>query len=341
MVIYLEWPFSLLRTIILSCKIMTIIWLKIIFWIVALWGIFANTITNGFNDDALRSEKYYELNAPNLNTMNSYIIPKWEPQNLENHETLIYNFNDIQLHIVSTYPGLIILVALILLLGYYVRKKPNSRVSILFLSLYHGIREFFEDLLGEKTELRITKFVTHLFLVIFLSNIIWLINDIIRFIIPQWLRLVTSPTAEFEFNLALALIAVWATIFIQWRHLGLWKTLHEYIPISGKWLIEWNSIWARIGDIIISLFIGFLDIIGLVSKIVSLSMRLFWNMSSGSILLNVSIIWFTIIWTKLFGFAIPIWLPIITYIQSLLVAFVQAFVFTLIVVIGIKSVSAE
>lgn len=314
--------------------------LTIIIWITILGGFFAYNAAYGFSD-ASHSDKYYELNAPNLNTMNSYIIPKWEPQSLESHETIIYNFNDIQFHMVSTYPGLIILVAFILLLGYYIRKKPNSRLSVLFLSLYHGIREFFEDLLWEKTELRITKFVTHLFLVIFLSNIIWIANDIIRFVIPQWLRFVTSPTAEFEFNLALALIAVGVTIYIQWRQLGLWQTLHEYLPIKGKWLIEWNSIWARIGDIIISLFIGFLDIIGLVSKIVSLSMRLFWNMSSGSILLNVSIIGFTIIWTKLFGFAIPIWLPIITYIQSLLVAFVQAFVFTLIVVIGIKSVSAE
>lgn len=291
--------------------------------------------------DTLNSDKYYELNAPNLNTMNSYIIPKGEPQNLEQHETTIIDIQNIKLHIVSTYPGLIILVILIFTLGYYVRKKPNSRVSILFLSLYHGVWDFFEDLLGEKTELRITKFVTHLFLVIFLSNIIGIINDIIRFVIPQWLRFVTAPTAEFEFNLALALIAVWVTIYIQWRQLGLRQTLHEYLPIKGKWLIEWNGIWAKIGDIVISLFIGFLDIIGLVSKIVSLSMRLFGNMSSWSILLNVSIIWFTIIGIKLFWFAIPIWLPIITYIQSLLVAFVQAFVFTLIVVIGIKSVSLE
>lgn len=313
--------------------------------ICATWFVFLlfPWITNAgdiFNDK-LNTEKYFELNAPNLNTMNSYIIPNWEPSDLENYETISYDFNNIRIHMVSTYPGIVILVILILILWYYVRKKPNSRVSILFLSLYHSIRNFFEDLLWEKTELRITKFVTHLFLVIFLSNIIGIINDIIRFVIPQRLRLVTTPTAEFEFNLALALIAVWVTMYIQGSQLWLRKTLHEYIPITWKGLIEWNSIGAKIWDIIISLFIGFLDIIGLVSKIVSLSMRLFWNMSSGSILLNVSIIGFTMIWIKLFGFALPLGLPIITYIQSLLVAFVQAFVFTLIVVIGIKSVSLD
>jgi F0F1-type ATP synthase membrane subunit a len=322
-------------------EIMVKIALYIIFWIAALWGIFANTITNGFNDDTLDSDKYYELNAPNLNTMNSYIIPKWEPSDLTNYSTHIYTRNEIPLHMVSTYPWVIILIALLLLLGYYTRRKPNSRVTVLFFSLYQWVWEFFEDLLWENCEIRITRFVTNLFLVIFLSNLIWIFNDIIRFVIPQWLRLVTSPTAEFEFNLALALIAVGVTLYVQWKNLGLLWALHEYFPIKGKWLIEWGGIWAKIGDIIISMFIWFLDIIGTISKIVSLSMRLFWNMSSGSILLNVSIIWFTIIWIKLFGFAIPIWLPIITYIQSLLVAFVQAFVFTLIVVIGIKSVNAD
>lgn len=287
------------------------------------------------------TDKYYELNAPNLNTMNSYIIPKWEPNNLESYDVHSYDFNDIRLHLVSTYPWIIILLALIWILGYYVRKKPDSKLTILFSSLYHSIREFFEDLMWDKTEIWIIKFVTHLFLVIFLSNIIWILNDIIRFVIPQRLRLVTSPTAEFEFNLALALIAVWVTLYIQMSQLWIRNMLHEYIPLKGKWLIEGTSFGARLGDILISLFIGFLDIIGILSKIVSLSMRLFGNMSSWSILLNVSIIWFTIIWIKLFGFAIPLWLPIITYIQSLLVAFVQAFVFTLIVVIGIKSVSAD
>lgn len=303
------------------------------------WSVFAQTDSSATK--SIDTDKYYELTAPNLNTMNSYIIPNGEPEQLSTYDDLTFDVNNIKLHAVSTYPWLVILVLLILLLWYYIRNKPDSRVSILFLSLYHGIWDFFEDLLGEKTDLWITKFVTHLFLVIFLSNIIWIFNDIIRFAIPQWLRLVTSPTAEFEFNLALALIAVWVTLYIQQKELGLRATLHEYIPIRWKWLIEGDWIGSKIGDIIISLFIWFLDIIWLISKIVSLSMRLFGNMSSGSILLNVSIIWFTTIGVKLLGFAIPLWLPVITYIQSLLVAFVQAFVFTLIVVIWIKSVSAD
>lgn len=311
---------------------------KIVWFFILCLAIVAPCVVLASGDFSWKTDKYYELTAPNLNTLNSYIIPKGEPVDLNSYDTYTFDISNVKFHIVSTYPGLLILLALICILWYYVRRKSNSRLTILFLSLYHGLRDFFEDVLGSNAPLWITKFVTHLFLVIFLSNMIGIFNDIIRFFAPQWLRYVTSPTGEFEFNLALALIAVVATLFIQWKELGLRGILHEYFPITGKWLIDGKGIGAKIGDIVLSLFIGILDVIGVVSKIVSLSMRLFGNMSSWSILLNVSIIGFTVIGTKLLGFALPVWLPVITYLQSLLVAFVQAFVFSLIVAIGIKAV---
>ncbi|MFA7284698.1 MAG: F0F1 ATP synthase subunit A [Candidatus Absconditabacterales bacterium] len=311
---------------------------KIMGFLVLCAAVIVPCATFASDDFSGKTDKYYELTAPNLNTLNSYIIPKGEPADLSSYDTYTVDISNVKFHIVSTYPGLLLLLILISILGYYVRRKPDSRLTILFLSLYHGLWDFFEEVLGSTAPLWITKFVTHLFLVIFLSNLIGIFNDIIRFFAPQWLRYVTSPTAEFEFNLGLALIAVFVTLFIQRKELGLGGILHEYFPITGKGLIDGKGIGAKIGDIVLSLFIGILDVIGVVSKIVSLSMRLFGNMSSGSILLNVSIIGFTVIGTKLLGFALPIGLPVITYLQSLLVAFVQAFVFSLIVAIGIKAV---
>ena len=46
----------------------------------------------------------------------------------------------------------------------------------------------------------------------------------------------------------------------------------------------------KIFDIIISLFVGFLDIIGVAAKIISLSFRLFGNMMSGSMLFAMLVI---------------------------------------------------
>ena len=47
---------------------------------------------------------------------------------------------------------------------------------------------------------------------------------------------------------------------------------------------------AKIGDIVISLFLGFLDLVGLLAKIISLAFRLFGNMTSGTILVGMLIV---------------------------------------------------
>jgi F0F1-type ATP synthase membrane subunit a len=115
-----------------------------------------------------------------------------------------------------------------------------------------------------------------------------LVNDIIRFAFPQYLRRVTAPTGEFETTIAFALIATFLTLYVQANAVGgPHRLILEYVPLTGKGLMEGKGVLNKIGDIIISLFIGMLDIIGMLAKIISLSIRLFGNMSSGSILLNV------------------------------------------------------
>ena len=47
---------------------------------------------------------------------------------------------------------------------------------------------------------------------------------------------------------------------------------------------------AKIADIVISLFLGFLDVVGMIAKVISLSFRLFGNMTSGTILLGMLIV---------------------------------------------------
>ena len=95
----------------------------------------------------------------------------------------------------------------------------------------------------------------------------------------------------------------------------------------------------KIGDIVISMFIWLLDIIGIFARIISLSLRLFGNMSAGSILLNVAYLWLWSATVALAATNIPLLLPLIVYIQWILSVLIQAFVFSLIVWIGIKMVS--
>ena len=305
---------------------------------------------------------YYIMNSANLNTMNSYIIPVKNDIDPTNYEELKYrlvkdpnsfrwytlktdykgSFKDnitqwLRLHIMSTYPAIIFMFIFIFLLRYFGVKKTNTFFSQVFHMVYEMIWTFFADVVWEKQPRWIKHFVVSLFSIILLANLFGLVNDFIRFVMPQWLRRVTAPTGEFEFNIALAIIATVVTLYYQWTLVwGPHKLIHEYIPITGKWVMDGTGFMAKLWDIIVSLFMWLLDIIGLFAKIISLSLRLFWNMSSGSILLNVIFIGLSWVTVWLIGVNLQIWLPIAIYLQWILAAVIQAFVFALLVSMWIR-----
>lgn len=307
-------------------------------------------------------DPYYIMNSANLNTMNSYIIPVKNDIDPTSYEELKYrlvkdpnarfgytlktdyqgSFKDkitqwLRLHVMSTYPGVLFMFLFILLFRYFGVKRKDSFFSQVFRMIYETIWTFFADVVGEKQPRWIKQFVVGLFSVILISNFFGLMNDFIRFAFPQYLRRVTAPTGEFEFNIALAVVATVVTLYYQWvLSWGPHKLLHEYIPITGKWVMDWDGFVAKLGDIIVSLFMWLLDIIGLFAKIISLSLRLFGNMSSGSILLNVIFVWLSWVTVWLIGLNMQIWLPIAIYLQWVLAAVIQAFVFALLVSMWIR-----
>ncbi len=307
----------------------------------------------------LAQDPYFQMNSANLNTMNSYITPievNIDPTDYQDHQyrlqkddqwyrNLVNNFDKrfdgwleqgIRLHWMSSYNGMIIMFLWFFVIAYRVRYRKKSAFSLLFISIFEWIRDLFEDLLGKEKPMWMKQYVVYTFFIILLSNLMGTVNDIIRFAVPRWLRNVTNPTGEFEFAIALALIATIIPLVLQIKKLWPIHFVHEYVPITGKWLIEWKWFWPKLWDIIISLFTWFLDIVGIFSKVVSLSMRLFGNMSSGSILLNVMFLWIGWLTAWLTAMNLVVWIPIIVYIQWLLAAVVQAFVFAMLTSIGIK-----
>ena len=93
---------------------------------------------------------------------------------------------------------------------------------------------------------------------------------------------------------------------------------------------------VKVFDIIISLFLWMLEIIGLAAKIISLSFRLFWNVTAWGLLLTMLVWALTALTASLINVEFPVLIPLIVYIQELLVAFIQAFVFPLLIAIFIK-----
>ncbi len=297
------------------------------------------------------------MESHNLNTMNSYFVPSnptplgkdgWvdladyvhvaqdtqDPSYILTNSDARSNAPSV-LHYVSSYNGVRLQMILVLIVWLVLMYKSESRFSQTVILWFEGIYEFFDDIMGD-VPLWIKKFLMWLFFTILFANILWLFGDVIRFAFPWWLRNVTAWSWELEFNIALAIVATIVTLYVQsgtvWWPL---KLLHEYFPVTGKWLMPDNKIW----DIVISLFTGMLDIVGMIAKIISLSLRLFGNMSSGSILLNVAFLWLGAATVWFAATNLPIWIPLIIYLQGVLSVLIQAFVFTLIVAIGIKMVA--
>lgn len=255
---------------------------------------------------------------------------------------------------------LILELLLLFFLYIWYKKYKDTSFMVFFEMIFEKVFDFFEDILW-KEEKRWTKiYVTVLFFIILLSNLLGVILSFSSKFFA-WTKIweflyswITIPTADINFNIAMAVVWVSIVIYEQFKFLWFWKAMYEYVPFLWKWFIPYERwrlnkfidwplfILVKLFDIIISLFLGILEIIGQFAKIISLSFRLFWNVTSWWILLGmlfVAMIWFTgfvenLTWVE--GDWFPIWLPVLVYLQEILVALIQALVFPLLIAIFIK-----
>lgn len=247
----------------------------------------------------------------------------------------------------------------ILCIWFFLHRFPKSIFSILFDMLFEVVAKFYGDILGEQASHRIKTYIVTLFFVIFIANILGVLIDFIApvfWITSSWdfhlAQYIILPTADMQFNISLAIFSTILLIYIQFRSLGFGRFFYNYVPIlwKGYIVIERGNMHAtlyypvfcvaKVADIIISLFLWFLDIVGLFAKIISLGFRLFGNMTSGTVLVWMLIVGVSSMsqsMTELIGGVnFPIIAPIIVYLQSFLVACIQAMVFPLLVAIFIR-----
>ncbi len=242
-------------------------------------------------------------------------------------------------------------IASILLLIFVFKWAKNTRFGQAIQLLVESVYGMFADILEMPRKHRSKTYVTTLFFVVLLANISWWMIDIVRVIFTdvEWLSsVILVPTTSLEFNGALAFVSIILMLKAQVDTLWGGKTFLEYVPLFGKNMItieRWKmpllvyiplAILVKIFDIGLSLFIGVLDIIGVGAKIISLSARLYGNMMSGWVLLTMLVVWIWGMTESLLGYNFPVIGPIILYLQWILVACIQAFVFPLLVAIFLK-----
>jgi len=117
-----------------------------------------------------------------------------------------------------------------------------------------------------------------------------------------------SPAADLNFTLAFALISVIVTNIIGMASVGVFKHIGKFINFKGP----------------IDFFIGILELISELAKIVSLSFRLFGNVFAGEVLLTIIF------------FLAPYFIPLPFMILELFVGLIQAFIFAMITLVSIS-----
>lgn len=246
-------------------------------------------------------------------------------------------------------------ICIILWIGLFIQYFPKSNLTVLFELLYEKIYDFFIDILWKEEKKWIVMYVIGLFFIILILNFQWLVLEFLApmiwmnsswaFIIEHY---VIAASADINFNIAMSIISILLIVAVQFDSLGIKDFFKSYFPILWKWYLEVErknkhivlyvllAIPVKFFDIVISMFLWMLDLVGLLAKIISLSFRLFWNMTSGWVLLAMTIVMMSSITNDWFGFSFPIVIPVFIYMQEILIGLIQALVFSLLVAIFIK-----
>ena len=188
---------------------------------------------------------------------------------------------------------MLLIVDLIFFFGiFFIRKSLShhpSRSQLVIEMIYNVFDEFVSDAMG-KDRTNFTPYIVTIFLFVWLCNMIGLIP------IPGFME----PTRNLNVPLGLGIIAIFVVHFTAIRVKGLWGHLEKYVnPIKNP--------------------LAALDIVSEVSKVVSISFRLFGNILGGAIIIVVV--------SSLVNYVV---LPVgLNMFFGIFVGTIQAFVFTM------------
>lgn len=199
-----------------------------------------------------------------------------------------------------------LLVDALILIGIYFLNKHKSNIPNMFQNIVEYMVEAFYDLtasISPKNAAKIFPWVMTFFLFIFLANMSGLLpgfGTIGFFHGKDLIPLLRSPSSDINFTLGLALVSAVATHVLAISTVGVKDYLSRYF--------SFNPIY---------LFVGILEIVSEITKIVSLSFRLFGNIFAGEVVLTTI--------SNMFAFILP--LPFMAL--EMIVGLVQALVFAM------------
>lgn len=197
---------------------------------------------------------------------------------------------------------MIVLITLSVLATWRVRAIPASLQNLFEMIIDFGYTTV-SDLAGEKKAKVFFPIVMTFLLFILMSNWIGLLPGFATITFHKE-PLLRSMNSDLNMTLALALTSAVLTHAFALYYLG---------------IIEYLKKWFTLNPIF--LFVGLLELVGEVTKIVSLSFRLFGNIFAGEVVLATV--------SSIFAFVVP--LPF--YFLEIIVGFVQAAVFMMLTLV--------
>jgi F-type H+-transporting ATPase subunit a len=236
------------------------------------------------------------------------------------------------LPITNTYLNSLAAVIVILVAGFFIRRKVKDvprglqNFAESFLEL---MMEYMDQVTGDrKKTIKVLPLVGSLFIFIVLCNWMGILPGIgsigIYHIIgntKEFIPIFRSANADLNLTLAMTVSSLVVVHIMGIAAIGFFRYAGKYIKIADLWkaLKSMNPTKIMVG--FVEFGVGLLEIVQEVTKVISLSLRLFGNIFAGEVLLTVL--------SSIVAYIVP--LPFIAL--ELLVGAVQALIFSMLVLV--------
>lgn len=214
-----------------------------------------------------------------------------------------------------------LIIVLFVIVAVIVRKTFRmvpTRFQSLMEMLYEGIIDMLDEVTNDtKRSAIIFPVIAAMFIYLLVANLLGLVPGVSE-LMWNGMPLFQTPTADFNTTFGLALGSVIIINIISIKEWGILAFLGKFFKFKEVFQAFKKGMGAGALSLV-DFFVGALDIIGEIAKVISLSIRLFANMYAGQIL--------AIILMGAFAYVIPsIW-----YGMNIFVGGLQAMVFSVLV----------
>lgn len=236
------------------------------------------------------------------------------------------------LPITNTYLNSLVTVLVVVVAAFFINRKiadiprgiQNFAESVLELML-----DYADRVTGSRQKsLKLLPLAGALFLFIVISNWIGIFPGIgsigvytvsagIRTFVPMF----RSANADLNLTVAMALTSVITAHVLGVATIGFFRYANKFIKVGDIWQALKSGSAQKISVAFIEFGVGLLEVVSEVSKVISLSLRLFGNIFAGEVLLTVL--------SSIVGYIVP--LPFMGL--ELLVGVIQALVFSMLVLV--------